>query len=265
MDFTFDELTESVIEGARAFAQGRVAAGAGSAPVAEAIWRELGELGLLGVCVPEEHGGAGLDAVALYGCVEELARVDASVAWGVAIAAQVCAESAQDGWLDGSELVGSPPASARVLGLRGLAVEDPGPTASPAGTVVRRLCASAALVGLGRAAVDAALAYAAERQQFGRPIARFQAIQFKLADARTAVDAARLLGYRAARSGADADAAAAASYACRVLPEVCSEALQIHGGYGYTADFPVERLLRDATEIATRVDSSARLREAIAS
>jgi alkylation response protein AidB-like acyl-CoA dehydrogenase len=106
-------------------------------------------------------------------------------------------------------------------------------------------------VGIARGALDAALAYAATREQFGKAIASFQLIQAKLADMATNVDAARLLTQRAA-SLKDAgrittrESAMAKVYASEVAVAVAEEAIQIHGGYGYTKDYPVERAWRDA-------------------
>jgi alkylation response protein AidB-like acyl-CoA dehydrogenase len=119
-----------------------------------------------------------------------------------------------------------------------------------------RVTVGAEAVGISRAAYEAALAYAKERKQFGRPIADFQAIQWMLADMATQIDAARLLTWRAARLHDDGrpyvkEAAMAKLFASEACGSITSKALQIHGGYGYTKDFPLERYFRDAkiTEI----------------
>ncbi|OGN96075.1 MAG: acyl-CoA dehydrogenase [Chloroflexi bacterium RBG_13_51_18] len=119
-----------------------------------------------------------------------------------------------------------------------------------------RVTVGAEAVGISRAAYEAALAYAKERKQFGQPIADFQAVQWMLADMATQIDAARLLTFRAARLHDEGrpyvkEAAMAKVFASEVSGSVTSKALQIHGGYGYTKDFPVERYFRDAkiTEI----------------
>jgi len=111
-------------------------------------------------------------------------------------------------------------------------------------------------VGVAQGALDQAKAYAKLRVQFGRPIAEFQAIQFKLADMDVLVHAARMLVYLAAtkkdRGGRfTTEAAIAKLFASDMVLKVTQEALQIHGGVGYTKDYPVERMLRDAkvTEI----------------
>jgi alkylation response protein AidB-like acyl-CoA dehydrogenase len=105
-------------------------------------------------------------------------------------------------------------------------------------------------VGIGRAAFDAALAYAKQRVQFGHPIADFQAVRHMLADMATELDAARLLVWRAAclqdlGRRTTKESAIAKYYAARAATRTCNAAVQIHGGYGYTREFPVERYLRD--------------------
>ena len=107
-------------------------------------------------------------------------------------------------------------------------------------------------VGIAKGAADRALEYAQEREQFGRPISDFQAIQHKLADMHTRTEAARLLTYKSAWSIEHADeqltalASMAKEFASRVAVETADEAVQIHGGAGYVNDFDVERLYRDA-------------------
>ena len=114
-----------------------------------------------------------------------------------------------------------------------------------------RITIGALAVGLGRGAVEEARAYAKERTAFGKPIAEFQAISFALADMATEVDAARLLVWRAA-SLADRgrpftrEASMGKLFASEAAMRATSKAIQIHGGYGYTRDFPVERYFRDA-------------------
>ncbi|MHB8766616.1 MAG: acyl-CoA dehydrogenase family protein [Deferrisomatales bacterium] len=108
--------------------------------------------------------------------------------------------------------------------------------------------------GLARAALTSAANYAKERRQFGRPIAEFQAIQFKLAEMATQLDAARLLTLRAAQKkelgrGYTQEASMAKVYATEMVQRVCREALQIHGGYGYVREYPVERYLRDSMAV----------------
>ena len=105
-------------------------------------------------------------------------------------------------------------------------------------------------VGMARAAFEAALSYAKEREAFGQPIFEHQAVQFRLADMATRIEAARQLIHHAA-SLKDAglpclkQAAMAKLFASEMAERVCSDAIQIHGGYGYVSDFPVERIYRD--------------------
>jgi len=106
-------------------------------------------------------------------------------------------------------------------------------------------------IGIGRAAFEAARRYAKERVQFEKPIAEFQAIQHMLADMATELDAARLLVWRAAwmqdqKRKTTAESSIAKYYAARATMRACNAAVQIHGGYGYTREFDVERYLRDA-------------------
>jgi alkylation response protein AidB-like acyl-CoA dehydrogenase len=113
-----------------------------------------------------------------------------------------------------------------------------------------RISIGAMALGLGQAALDAATAYAKERVQFGQPIARFQAIQWMIADMATEIDAARLMVYRAAAMK-DAgrpftkEAAMAKLFASEASERAAFKALQIHGGYGYSREYPVERIYRD--------------------
>ena len=113
-----------------------------------------------------------------------------------------------------------------------------------------RIGIAAQAVGMARAALDAALQFARERMAFGKPIAAHQAISFKLADMATQIEAARQLVWHAAalRDAAEPclkEASMAKLFASEMAERVCSEAIQIHGGYGYVADFPVERIYRD--------------------
>jgi butyryl-CoA dehydrogenase len=117
---------------------------------------------------------------------------------------------------------------------------------------VTRPATGAMAVGIGQAALDAAVGYAKERQQFGRPIAAFQGVQFMLADMAMQVHAARLMVHHAARQ-VDAgirsntyEASMAKCWAGDAAMKVATDAIQIFGGYGYTREYPVERFMRDA-------------------
>jgi len=113
-----------------------------------------------------------------------------------------------------------------------------------------RIGIGAMALGLAQAAFEAALEYSKEREQFGRPICNFQAIQWMLADMATEIDAARLLVYRAAWLKDQGvrftkEAAMAKLYASEMAERACFKAIQIHGGYGYTREYDVERFYRD--------------------
>jgi alkylation response protein AidB-like acyl-CoA dehydrogenase len=113
-----------------------------------------------------------------------------------------------------------------------------------------RVSIAAMALGLGQGALEMARAYATERRAFGSPIADYQAVQWMLADGATQLEAARLLVYRAAwlaDTGAPftMEASMAKLFASEAATKVCNDALQIHGGYGYTREFDVERHLRD--------------------
>jgi alkylation response protein AidB-like acyl-CoA dehydrogenase len=119
-----------------------------------------------------------------------------------------------------------------------------------------RIGIAAQAVGIAQGAFEEALSYSQEREQFGKPIAGFQAIQFYLADMSTEIDAARLLTWKAAwtkdnRKRYTLEAAQAKLYSSEMAQRVTSKAVQVHGGYGYTREYPVERFFRDAriTEI----------------
>ncbi|MDQ3043055.1 MAG: acyl-CoA dehydrogenase family protein [Acidobacteriota bacterium] len=114
-----------------------------------------------------------------------------------------------------------------------------------------RISIAALSVGIAQGAFEAAVRYSKERQQFGQPIAEFQAIQFKLADMATQIEAARLLTLQAAAmkdagKNLTKQSAMAKLYASEVAVRVAEESIQIHGGYGYTKDYPAEKYWRDA-------------------
>jgi alkylation response protein AidB-like acyl-CoA dehydrogenase len=317
------------------------------------VFEHLGELGLMGVCVPEEHGGAGADFLSYALVLEELSRADAGV--GVTVAVHTSAGTLpllahgtpeQVGRLvpplaQGHELaafaltesgsgsdagamrtraesdLSHPPPTARLSGTKlwitngshahsflvfardperasafvvrrgaegfkvtreeekmglnssstaDLSFEDtPAERLGVKGAGLRiafqtldagRIGIAAQAVGIAQAALDVAAAYAQERQAFGRPIGGFGAIQQKLADMQTEIEAARALVWRAARlkeagKPHSVEGAQAKLFASRVARHWTGEAIQVLGGYGYTKEFPVERYYRDAkvTEI----------------
>jgi alkylation response protein AidB-like acyl-CoA dehydrogenase len=113
-----------------------------------------------------------------------------------------------------------------------------------------RISIAALSVGTAQGAYEAALKYSKQRKQFGRFISEFQAIQHKLADMATQIEAARLLTYRAAHlknlgKRVTKESAMAKLFASEIAVDVCNEAVQIHGGYGFTKDYPVEKFYRD--------------------
>jgi alkylation response protein AidB-like acyl-CoA dehydrogenase len=320
------------------------------------LFAELAELGLMGVCIPEEYGGAGADFLSYILVLEELSRADAGVGVTVAVhtsavtlpilrfgtdeqrsrfvpplargetlgafaltepeagsdagSLRTAAREDGDGWrISGSkqwitngshagtfllfartdpDTPGPKGVSAFVLdadhvritreeeklGLNSsvtsdLVVEDAhvgrdrllheegkGFEVAMSTLDGGRIGIAAQALGIAQAAYDAARAYALERRQFGKRIADFQAIQWKLADMATEIDAARLLVYRAAwlreqgRPHGE-EGAKAKLFASETARRQTGEAIQILGGYGYTKEFPVERYYRDAkiTEI----------------
>ncbi len=114
-----------------------------------------------------------------------------------------------------------------------------------------RIGIGAQMLGLSQAALQYGMQYAKEREQFGKPIAEFQAIQFQIADIATLLEAIRLLVYNAARlkeSGQEfvKEAAMAKLYSSRAAEQITSMVLEIYGGYGYTKEYPIEKLYRDA-------------------
>ena len=120
-----------------------------------------------------------------------------------------------------------------------------------AGLEVGRVNIAARAVGVAQAAFDAALHYSQERETFGKPICEHQAIQIKIADMATKIEAARLLTRSAAEKKdrgerSDVEAGMAKLFASEICHEVAFEAMRIHGGYGYSQEYPVERYYRDA-------------------
>jgi alkylation response protein AidB-like acyl-CoA dehydrogenase len=308
----------------------------------------LGELGLMGVCVPEAHAGAGADFLSYCLVLEELSRADAGLGVTVAVhtsagtlpilqhgtpaqvdrlvpplaqghelAAFALTESGSGSdagamrtkadaegritgtkqWItngshahtfivfareaeaerSGAFVVRRGAAGFRAtreeekLGLNSSSTADLSFEETPAerlgdvGAGMRvalrtldtgRIGIAAQAVGIAQAALDVAAGYAKERNAFGRPIAGFQAIQQKLADMQTEIEAARALVWRAARlkeAGRPhtVEGAQAKLFASRVARQWTGEAIQVLGGYGYTKEFPAERYYRDAkvTEI----------------
>jgi alkylation response protein AidB-like acyl-CoA dehydrogenase len=316
------------------------------------VFRSLGEIGVLGAVFPEDLGGSGYSYVDYVVIVEELARVDPSIALSVAAHISLCTNHiytagsdeqkwqyipklASGEWIGCWSLtepeVGSDAGGARTTGVRegdcwvlngiktfttnahiadvcvAMAVTDRaasshgisafivpkgtpgfrfgkkenklGMRCSPTGEVLftdcrlpssqlcghpgegfidslrildgGRISIAALSVGIAQGAYEAALKYSKQRKQFGRFISEFQAIQHKLADMATEIEAARLLTFRAAwmkDSGASVnkESSMAKLFASETAVRVANEAVQIHGGYGFIKDYPVEKFYRDS-------------------
>jgi len=356
MNFDLTEEQQQVRYSIREFAEAEIAPNVMKWDEEQHFPRELlpklAELGLMGIIFPEEYGGAGLGYIEYAIIVEELARVDGSIALSIAAHNSLCSNHI---YLAGTEqqkqkyLV--PLAQGKHLGAWGLtepsAGSDAGGTRTTAiksdgGWIVNgsknfithgsyadtcvavavtdksrgnkgisafifergmqgfssgkkenklglrasdtasvifddcfvpdenllgqpgmgfidalrvldggRISIAALAVGIAQGAYESAVRYAKQRHQFGKPIAEFQAIQFKLADMATAIDAARLLTYRAAYlkdqgRNVTKEASMAKLYAGETAVKVAEEAIQIHGGYGYIKDYPPEKYWRDS-------------------
>jgi alkylation response protein AidB-like acyl-CoA dehydrogenase len=257
------------------------------------VFAKLAELGLMGVCLPEEYGGAGADFLSYMLVIEELSRGDAGVGVTVAVhtsavtlpllrfgteeqrarfvpplargelisafvldADQIRVTGSEEKLGLNSSTTNSIAVDAHVDADRLLHEEGKGFHVAMATLDGGRIGIAAQAVGIAQAAYDVAREYAKERHAFGRPIAEFQAIQHKLADMSTEIDAARLLVHRAAwlkqNDLPHTEAGAKAKlFASEMARRQTGEAIQILGGYGYTKEFPVERYYRDAkiTEI----------------
>ena len=356
MNFDLSEEQELLRRTVREFAQRRIAPGASERDEAGRFPRELipdmAELGLLGINVPAQYGGAGLDAVSAALIIEAIARVDGATAlivashnslcsghilsfgsdrqkqkylprlasgeklgaWALtepgsgsdAAALKTTATLDGDHWILNGEkqfttqgstagiyvIMASTDPAKKNRAISAFIVERGWPGLS-AGKIENKLGVRASdtaalhldglrvpkenvlgelngayehilqvlhggrvgigamAVGIGCGALEEALKYAKQRQQFGKPIAQFEAIQWMLADIATELDAARLLVLRAARlkdTGQPFSQAASEAklYAAEAATRATSKAIQIHGGYGYIKDYPVERYFRDA-------------------
>jgi alkylation response protein AidB-like acyl-CoA dehydrogenase len=169
--------------------------------------------------------------------------------------------------------VGSPVATLGLRGLQGSRIRfercrvpsrnvvgavGPGDEPRPTVLALTRLGGAATGVGLAQAAFEAALRYAQQRTTFGKPIAQHQAIQLALAGMATKITAARLLTYEAAAPDADdRQRVMAKVYASEAAYEVTLDSMRVHGGYGYTSEFPVERYYRDAARLAATPTTNA--------
>ncbi len=355
MDFSFSEDQVALRKSVRQFAEAEIRPHVmtwdeGNIFPLDVV-KKCGQLGYLGAIFPEEYGGAGLGYIEYAIIIEELARVDPSVALIVAAHNSLCsnhiflagseeqkrrylpklasgewigcwslteAEAGSDAGgtrsqavLDGREWVlnggktfttnahyaqvcvamAVTDRSASHHGVSAFVIEHGTPgfrlgkkenklgmRASATGEVLfenlrlpesqllgkagegfvdslrildgGRISIAALSVGIAQGAFDAALKYSKQRKQFGRPISEFQAIQHKLADMATDIEAARLLTYRAGflkdhGTRVTRESAMAKLFASEMAVAVCNEAVQIHGGYGFIKDYPVEKFYRD--------------------
>ncbi|HYP29455.1 MAG TPA: acyl-CoA dehydrogenase [Blastocatellia bacterium] len=356
MDFELNEEQQQIKQSIREFAEAELLPHVMEWDESQRFPLELlpkfAELGIMGVIFPEEYGGAGMGYVEYSVIIEELARVDPSIAlaiaahnslggnhifiagseeqrakyltplargeyfgaWGLtepssgsdASSMRTTAARRNGGWvLNGSKnfitnarFAGTTVALAisdRTAGSHGISafivekdtpgfsiakkenkvgmrasdtaalvfddcfVPDKNLLGEPGQGFIQamkvldggRISIAALAVGIAQGAYEAALRYAKERHQFGKPIAEFQAIQFKLADMATQIDAARLLTYRAAvlkNQGkvVTRESSIAKLYASEIAVRVAEESVQVHGGYGYIKDYPAEKFWRDS-------------------
>jgi alkylation response protein AidB-like acyl-CoA dehydrogenase len=356
LDFDLTEEQLQISRLAREFAESEIAPHALEWDEAQEFpvdaMKKLGELGFLGVLVPQEYGGAGLGYIEYVSIIEEISRVDGAIGLSVAAHNSLCSnhiltfgtESQKREYLPGlasGQWLGAwgltePEAGSDASGTQTTAVRDgdgyvlngsktftthgtygdvfvlmavtdrskenrgisafiiqkgtpgmhPGKKENklgcrasdtsevilencriPAGNLLGqegegfincleildggRISIAALAVGMAQGAFEASLKYAKQRSQFGRPISEFQAIQWKLADMATEIEAARLLTYRAAalknqNKPSTKESSMAKLYAGEMSVRVTNEAIQIHGGYGYVKEYPVEKFYRDA-------------------
>ncbi len=357
MDFKLTEEQEFIRQAARDFAESEIKPGAAErdekAEFPTDIVKQLGELGFMGIAVPEEYGGTGAGHVAYALALEEICRADAGVGVIMSVNNSLCCEPIYHygnddqkerflkrlapGEILGSYALTEPGAGTDAGSIKTTAVRDgdewvingakafttngdscdvvltyaktdpeapsgkgisafliekgtPGlevgkhedkvgircsdcvplsfedcrvPAANMLGEEnkgfriamatldVGRLGIAAQALGIGQACLDESIAYAREREQFGRPLAAFQAIQWKIADMATELEAARLLTWRAAWIRDQGrrhtkESSMAKLLASEAAMRAALEAVQIHGGYGYTAEYTVSRLMRDA-------------------
>src|SRR5438552_29930 len=230
---------EEIRQAVRRFAQEQLAPNAARWDREKHFPREalkgLAAMGLYGVAIAEKWDGAGLDYTSLAVACEEIAAGDCSTATIVAVNNLVAGILAGYGNDAQKHQFLKPVAKGGMLGAFALTEPHVGSDAAAITT---------------RAALDAAVAYARERKSMGKTLIEHQAVNFRLADMATKVEAGRQL-YLHAASLRDAgrpcikEASMAKLFASEMAEQVCSDAIQIHGGYGYVADFPVERLWRD--------------------
>ena len=189
---------------------------------------KMAKLGMMGIYFPKEYGGAGGDVLSYAMCVEELAKVCGTTAVIVSAHTSLCCAPIFEHGTEEQKRKYLPD----LLGI------------------------AAQALGLGEGAVNEAVKYTQERVQFGKRLSQFQNTQFQLADMHTRMQAAQYLVYAAAMKKQNhedysMDASMAKLFAAEAASDVTRRAVQLFGGYGYTREYPVERMMRDAkiTEI----------------
>lgn len=287
MDFSLDDMQQAIRDVARSVASEEVTKGWSAS-----LRSTLAEVGFWGLLSPEDVGGSDLDAVSFVLVIEELAKASPAIAMLVAnhcgpASALVASDDAKratsgeklftyvfcagdscvvpsgdvvDGvfLVDASQRVFSGIQSqeaARPLGLdavawaswkKGMQVDMPHPER------LASIARAAVLLGAGERAFSVARDYSLDRKQFGRPIAKFQAIQWKIAETKMRLDAARMFLFDACQKEDAASALVASQLAFDAARLAADEAIQIHGGYGYTKEYQPESLLRDVLSLAPR-------------
>src|SRR5947208_3234254 len=227
----------------------------------EPIVEQMKELGLFGVTIPEEHGGMGLDLTTYAMIVEELSRGWISISGivnthfiGSYLLMKFGSDEQKERYkgVESTELVfdGYRCPAENILGGEEAGLGQ-GFVQMMDALEVGRVNVAARGVGIAQRALELALRYSQERKTFGKPIAEHQAIQFKLADMATRVEAARLVTLKAARMKdagvrSDLEAGMAKLLASETGKENVEDAFRIHGGYGYSKEYEIERLYRDA-------------------
>src|SRR5438045_1821304 len=262
MDFELNEDQRQIKMSVREFAEGEIAPHVREWDEAQhfpsELTSKLAEQGFMGVIFPEEYGGAGMGYVEYVAIIEELSRVDGSVGISIAAHDSLCSnhifmfgKKEDKLGLRASETASVIFEDCRVPDANRLGPEGLGFIQAMQVLDGGRISIAALALGIGQGAYESAVRYSKERQQFGQSISNFQAIQFKLADMATQIEAARLLTYRAAAlkdagRKVTKESSMAKLFASEMSVKVCEEAIQIHGGYGYTKDYPPEKFWRDS-------------------
>src|SRR3989454_427002 len=265
MDFALSETHDITRKMVREFAEREIAPESRKYDESQEVpshWAtKMAGLGLLGVFVPEKLGGAGLDSIFSAILIEELRRVGASAGGIPAGEKRPLFGPVPEVWsgrLKKEDKMGIRASDTMTLGFDNcripkgnlLGTQGKGFNIALATLDGGRIGIAAQALGIAQRALEESLKYSQEREAFGSKIAEFQAIQWKLADMATEIDAARLLTYRAAWMRDQGmrhtyESSAAKLYASEASHRAVDAALQIHGGYGFIKDYVVEKLYRD--------------------